>query len=108
MVTYGNLEFKEMQVDVHPLAYLGKVLSCSSRLSAGHAVWARPAAPGSRTDGCTAVTPRASGTPLVAAPWSAPGLDSSRPSQGPPDETGMAPHLGPELERQEGRPEPRA
>jgi uncharacterized circularly permuted ATP-grasp superfamily protein len=37
MVTYGHLEFKEMQVDVHPLAYLGKVLSCSSRLSAGHA-----------------------------------------------------------------------
>lgn len=36
MVTYGHLEFKEMQVDVHPHAYLGKVLSCSSRLSAGH------------------------------------------------------------------------
>ncbi len=36
MVTYGNLEFKEMQVDVHPLAYLGKVLSCSSWLSTGN------------------------------------------------------------------------
>jgi len=36
MVTYGQLEFKEMQVDVHPHAYLGKVLSCSSWLSAGH------------------------------------------------------------------------
>src|ERR1700683_3773336 len=39
MVTYGHLEFKEMQVDVHPHAYLGKVLSCSSRLSAGHAAF---------------------------------------------------------------------
>ena len=37
MVTYGHLEFKELQVDVHPHAYLGKVLSCSSRLSSGHA-----------------------------------------------------------------------
>jgi uncharacterized circularly permuted ATP-grasp superfamily protein len=36
MVTYGNLEFKEMQVDVHPLAYLGKELSCSSWLSTGN------------------------------------------------------------------------
>jgi hypothetical protein len=27
LVTYGNLEFKEMQGDVHPLAYLDKVLS---------------------------------------------------------------------------------
>ena len=35
MMTYGQLEFKEMQVDVHPHAYLGKVLSCSSRLSTG-------------------------------------------------------------------------
>jgi uncharacterized circularly permuted ATP-grasp superfamily protein len=37
MVTYGQLEFKDMQVDVHPHAYLGKVLSCSSWLSTGHA-----------------------------------------------------------------------
>ena len=36
MVTYGQLEFKEMQVDVHPHAYLGKVLSCSSWLSTGN------------------------------------------------------------------------
>jgi len=36
MVTYGHLEFKEMQVDVHPQAYLGKVLSCSSWLSTGN------------------------------------------------------------------------
>jgi uncharacterized circularly permuted ATP-grasp superfamily protein len=36
MVTYGQLEFKDMQVDVHPHAYLGKVLSCSSWLSTGH------------------------------------------------------------------------
>ena len=35
MMSYGHLEFKEMQVDVHPHAYLGKVLSCSSRLSTG-------------------------------------------------------------------------
>jgi uncharacterized circularly permuted ATP-grasp superfamily protein len=36
MFTYGHLEFKEMQVDVHPHAYMGKVLSCSSFLSIGH------------------------------------------------------------------------
>ncbi len=36
MMTYGHLEFKEMQIDVHPHAYLGKVLSCSSRLSTGN------------------------------------------------------------------------
>jgi uncharacterized circularly permuted ATP-grasp superfamily protein len=35
MMSYGHLEFKEMQVDVHPHAYLGKVLSCSSWLSTG-------------------------------------------------------------------------
>ena len=35
MVTYGQLEFREMQVDVHPQAYLGKVLGCSSWLSGG-------------------------------------------------------------------------
>ena len=32
-MTYGHLEFKEMQVDVHPQAYLGKVSGCSSYLS---------------------------------------------------------------------------
>jgi hypothetical protein len=32
---YGSLEFREMQVDVHPHAYLGKVLGCSSWISTG-------------------------------------------------------------------------
>jgi len=35
MMTYGELEFKDMQVAVHPLAYLGKVQSCASWLSTG-------------------------------------------------------------------------
>jgi uncharacterized circularly permuted ATP-grasp superfamily protein len=35
MMTFGQLEFREMQVDVHPHAYLGKVQGCSSWLSAG-------------------------------------------------------------------------
>jgi len=35
MVSYGQLEFREMQVDVHPQAYLGKILGCSSWLSGG-------------------------------------------------------------------------
>lgn len=35
LFNYGHVEFKEMQVDVHPHAYLGKVLGCSSRLSTG-------------------------------------------------------------------------
>jgi hypothetical protein len=34
---WGHLEFKELQVDVHPHAYLGKVLSCSSWVSTGGA-----------------------------------------------------------------------
>jgi len=34
MMTYGHLEFKEMQVDVQPQAFLGKVAGCSSYLSA--------------------------------------------------------------------------
>src|SRR5262249_24736946 len=33
--SYGHLEFRELQVDVHPHAYLGKVQGCSSWLSAG-------------------------------------------------------------------------
>jgi hypothetical protein len=33
LLTYGHLEFREMQVDVHPHAYLGKVQGCSSWLS---------------------------------------------------------------------------
>jgi hypothetical protein len=35
LLTYGHLEFREMQVDVHPHAYLGKVQGCSSWLSMG-------------------------------------------------------------------------
>jgi hypothetical protein len=35
VLTYGQLEFREMQVDVHPHAYLGKVQGCSSWLSMG-------------------------------------------------------------------------
>jgi hypothetical protein len=33
LMSYGHLEFKEMQVDVHPQAFLGKVAGCSSYLS---------------------------------------------------------------------------
>jgi hypothetical protein len=35
MMSFGQLEFREMQVDVHPHAYLGKVQGCSSWLSTG-------------------------------------------------------------------------
>ncbi len=35
LYSYGHLEFREMRVDVHPHAYLGKVHGCSSWLSAG-------------------------------------------------------------------------
>jgi circularly permuted ATPgrasp domain protein len=35
LMTFGQMEFREMQVDVHPHAYLGKVQGCSSWLSAG-------------------------------------------------------------------------
>jgi uncharacterized circularly permuted ATP-grasp superfamily protein len=37
LMSFGHLEFREMQVDVHPHAYLGKVQGCSSWLSAGPA-----------------------------------------------------------------------
>lgn len=37
LMSFGHLEFREMQVDVHPHAYLGKVQGCSSWLSAGRA-----------------------------------------------------------------------
>jgi uncharacterized circularly permuted ATP-grasp superfamily protein len=37
LMTFGQLEFREMKVDVHPHAYLGKVQGCSSWLSAGSA-----------------------------------------------------------------------
>jgi hypothetical protein len=36
-MSFGQLEFREMQVDVHPHAYLGKVQGCSSWLSSGSA-----------------------------------------------------------------------
>jgi len=35
--TFGHLEFRSMQVDVHPHAYLGKVQGCSSWLSTAKA-----------------------------------------------------------------------
>jgi hypothetical protein len=35
LMTFGQLEFRELQVDVHPHAYLGKVQGCSSWLSTG-------------------------------------------------------------------------
>jgi hypothetical protein len=37
LMSFGSLEFREMQVDVHPHAYLGKVQGCSSWLSTGKA-----------------------------------------------------------------------
>jgi hypothetical protein len=37
LLSFGQLEFREMQVDVHPHAYLGKVQGCSSWLSSGSA-----------------------------------------------------------------------
>jgi hypothetical protein len=35
LMSFGHLEFREMQVDLHPHAYLGKVQGCSSWLSTG-------------------------------------------------------------------------
>ncbi|MDE3168327.1 MAG: hypothetical protein KGN36_21170, partial [Acidobacteriota bacterium] len=35
LLSFGHLELREMQVDVHPHAYLGKVQGCSSWLSTG-------------------------------------------------------------------------
>jgi len=35
LMTFGHMEFREMQVDVHPHAYLGRVQGCSSWLSTG-------------------------------------------------------------------------
>jgi len=35
LMTFGQLELREMQVDVHPHAYLGKVQGCSSWISSG-------------------------------------------------------------------------
>jgi hypothetical protein len=36
VMSFGHMEFREMQVDVHPQAYLGKVQGCSSWLSSGN------------------------------------------------------------------------
>jgi uncharacterized circularly permuted ATP-grasp superfamily protein len=36
LLRYGELEVKEMKVDLHPHAYLGKVQGCSSWLTAGN------------------------------------------------------------------------
>jgi hypothetical protein len=35
LMTFGQLELREMQVDVHPHAYLGKVQGCTSWISSG-------------------------------------------------------------------------
>ncbi len=35
LMSFGTMEFRELQVDVHPHAYLGKVQGCSSWLSTG-------------------------------------------------------------------------
>jgi len=43
LLTYGHLEFKEMQVDVQPQAFLGKVAGCSSYVSAAGAGTYSPA-----------------------------------------------------------------
>jgi hypothetical protein len=37
LMSFGSMEFRELQVDVHPHAYLGKVQGCSSWLSTGKA-----------------------------------------------------------------------
>ena len=42
LMSYGHLEFKEMQVDVQPQAFLGKVAGCSSYVSSAGAGTIRP------------------------------------------------------------------
>jgi hypothetical protein len=37
LMSFGQLEMREMQVDVHPHAYLGKVQGCSSWISSAKA-----------------------------------------------------------------------
>ena len=44
LMSYGHLEFKEMQVDVQPQAFLGKVAGCSSYVSSAGAGTYSPAA----------------------------------------------------------------
>jgi hypothetical protein len=41
---YGQLEIKELQVDVHPHAYMGRVQGCSSWLSTAGASGFSPVA----------------------------------------------------------------
>jgi uncharacterized circularly permuted ATP-grasp superfamily protein len=43
LMSYGHLEFKEMQVDVQPQAFLGKVAGCSSYVSSSGAGTYSPA-----------------------------------------------------------------
>jgi uncharacterized circularly permuted ATP-grasp superfamily protein len=43
LMSYGHLEFKEMQVDVQPQAFLGKVAGCSSYVSSAGAGTYSPA-----------------------------------------------------------------
>jgi hypothetical protein len=43
LMNYGHLEFKEMQVDVQPQAFLGKVAGCSSYVSTAGAGTYSPA-----------------------------------------------------------------
>jgi hypothetical protein len=43
LMSFGRMEFREMQVDVHPHAYLGKVQGCSSWLSAVNSVFSSAA-----------------------------------------------------------------
>ena len=45
MMNYGHLEFKEMQVDVQPQAFLGKVGGCSSYVSSEGSGTYSPARP---------------------------------------------------------------
>jgi hypothetical protein len=45
LVTYGQLEFREMQVDVHPHAYLGRILGCSSWVSTGGSAFSTATGP---------------------------------------------------------------
>jgi hypothetical protein len=45
LVTYGHLEFREMHVDVHPHAYLGKIQGASSWLSTGGSAFSTTTGP---------------------------------------------------------------
>jgi hypothetical protein len=45
LVNYDHLEFREMRVDVHPHAYLGRIQGCSSWLSAGGSAFSSTTGP---------------------------------------------------------------